>query len=67
VLIDQLTEISPGIFLVFTISKTPGTLELRELSLALRGPNGLSVIRGCIFFAAAFIWSARLMLRLTGS
>jgi 7,8-dihydropterin-6-yl-methyl-4-(beta-D-ribofuranosyl)aminobenzene 5'-phosphate synthase len=25
----------------------PGTLELRELSLALRGPNGLSVIVGC--------------------
>ena len=38
-LVDKLTEISPGIFLVFTISKTPGTLELRELSLALRGPR----------------------------
>src|SRR3989475_1601185 len=47
VLIDKLTEISPGIFIVFTISKTPGTLELRELSLALRGPDGLSVIVGC--------------------
>jgi 7,8-dihydropterin-6-yl-methyl-4-(beta-D-ribofuranosyl)aminobenzene 5'-phosphate synthase len=47
VLIDKLTEISPGIFLVFTISKTAGTLELRELSLALRGPNGLSVIVSC--------------------
>ncbi len=46
-LIDKLTEISPGIFMVFTISKTPGTLELRELSLALRGPDGLSVIVGC--------------------
>ena len=46
-LIDKLTEISPGIFLVFTISHTPGTLELRELSLALRGPNGLSIIVGC--------------------
>jgi len=46
-LVDKLTEISPGIFLVFTISKTPGTLELRELSLALRGPDGLSVIVGC--------------------
>jgi 7,8-dihydropterin-6-yl-methyl-4-(beta-D-ribofuranosyl)aminobenzene 5'-phosphate synthase len=47
VLIDKLTEISPGIFIVFTISKTPGTLELRELSLALRGPDGLSLIVGC--------------------
>lgn len=47
VLIDKLTEIFPGIFLTFTISKTPGTLELRELSLVLRGPEGLSVIVGC--------------------
>lgn len=47
VLVDKLTEISPGIFLVFTISKTPGTLELRELSLVLREPGGLSVIVGC--------------------
>ncbi|HLZ12003.1 MAG TPA: MBL fold metallo-hydrolase [Candidatus Acidoferrum sp.] len=47
VLVDKLTEISPGIFVVFTISKTPGTLELRELSLALRGPNGLSLVVGC--------------------
>jgi len=47
VLVDKLTEISPGIFIVFTISKTPGTLELRELSLVLRGSNGLSVIVGC--------------------
>jgi 7,8-dihydropterin-6-yl-methyl-4-(beta-D-ribofuranosyl)aminobenzene 5'-phosphate synthase len=47
VLVDKLTEISPGIFIVFTISKTPGTLELRELSLVLREPAGLSVIVGC--------------------
>lgn len=47
VLIDKLTEISPGIFLTFTVSKIPGTLELRELSLVLRGPNGLSVVVGC--------------------
>jgi 7,8-dihydropterin-6-yl-methyl-4-(beta-D-ribofuranosyl)aminobenzene 5'-phosphate synthase len=62
VLVDKLTEISPGVFLVFTISKTPGTLELRELSLALRGPEGLSLIVGCshpgieeILQAATFI------------
>jgi|SRR5690348_1777941 7,8-dihydropterin-6-yl-methyl-4-(beta-D-ribofuranosyl)aminobenzene 5'-phosphate synthase len=47
VLVDKMTEVSPGIFLTFTISKTPGTLELRELSLVLRGPDGLSVVVGC--------------------
>lgn len=47
VLVDKLTEISPGIFLILTISKTPGTLELRELSLVLKGPDGLSVVVGC--------------------
>jgi len=47
VLVDKQTEVFPGIFLVFTISKTPGTLELRELSLVLRGLDGLSVIVGC--------------------
>ena len=47
VLVDKQSEISPGIFIVFTISKTPGTLELRELSLVLRGPDGLSIIVGC--------------------
>lgn len=47
VLVDKLTEISPGIFVTSTISKTPGTLELRELSLVLRGPDGLSVVVGC--------------------
>ncbi|HEY6945828.1 MAG TPA: MBL fold metallo-hydrolase [Candidatus Acidoferrum sp.] len=47
VLIDKLTEISPGIFLTLAVSKTPGTLELRELSLVLRGPDGLSLVVGC--------------------
>lgn len=47
VLVDKLTEVSPGVFIVLTTSKTPGTLELRELSLVLRRPDGLSVIVGC--------------------
>lgn len=47
VLVDKMTEISPGIFLLLTVSKTPGTLELRELSLALREPDGLSLVVGC--------------------
>jgi len=47
VLVDTLTEIAPGVALVSTISKTPGTLELHELSLLLRTPAGLVVLVGC--------------------
>ena len=45
--VDSLTEIAPGIALVSTVSRTPGTLELRELSLVLRTPEGLVVFVGC--------------------
>jgi len=41
------TQVAPGIYLVPTISQTPGTLELRELSLALQTPKGLVLIDGC--------------------
>jgi 7,8-dihydropterin-6-yl-methyl-4-(beta-D-ribofuranosyl)aminobenzene 5'-phosphate synthase len=47
ILIDTLTEVAPGIFLVPTISKNPGTLELHELTLAIRGPQGLTLVDGC--------------------
>jgi len=47
VLVDTLTEIAPGVALVSTVSRTPGTLELHELSLVLRTPEGLVVIVGC--------------------
>lgn len=47
ILIDTLTEIAPGTFLVPTISKNPGTLELRELTLAIKGPQGLTLVDGC--------------------
>jgi len=40
-------EAAPGIYLIPTISQTPGTLELREVSLAIRGPDGLIVVDGC--------------------
>ena len=40
-------EAAPGIYLVPTVSQTPGTLELREVSLAIRGPEGLIVVDGC--------------------
>jgi 7,8-dihydropterin-6-yl-methyl-4-(beta-D-ribofuranosyl)aminobenzene 5'-phosphate synthase len=47
VLVDTLTEIAPGIAVVSTVSQTPGTLELHELSLVLRTPAGLVVVVGC--------------------
>jgi 7,8-dihydropterin-6-yl-methyl-4-(beta-D-ribofuranosyl)aminobenzene 5'-phosphate synthase len=45
--VDSVTEIAPGVSIISTVSKTPGTLELRELSLALRTPNGLILLVGC--------------------
>jgi 7,8-dihydropterin-6-yl-methyl-4-(beta-D-ribofuranosyl)aminobenzene 5'-phosphate synthase len=46
-LIDKTTEVMPGIFLIFTVSKIPRTLELPELTLALKGPTGLTFVDGC--------------------
>lgn len=46
-LIDTLTEVAPGVTIISTVSKNPGTLELRELSLALRGPEGIVLLVGC--------------------
>jgi 7,8-dihydropterin-6-yl-methyl-4-(beta-D-ribofuranosyl)aminobenzene 5'-phosphate synthase len=45
--VAKTTEVAPGIFLLPTISQAPGTLELRELSLAIKSPKGLIVIDGC--------------------
>ncbi len=45
--IDSLTEVAPGIYLISTVSDTPGTLELRELSLAIRTSKGLALVVGC--------------------
>jgi len=47
VLVNQLTEVSPGIFLVRTVSQKKGTLELPELTLAIKTPNGLLLVDGC--------------------
>ena len=47
VLVDKLTEVSPGIFLVRTVSQKKGTLELPELTLAIKRPNGLLLVDGC--------------------
>ncbi len=45
--VNQLTEVSPGIFLVRTVSQKKGTLELPELTLAIKRPNGLLLVDGC--------------------
>ncbi|MBV8672631.1 MAG: MBL fold metallo-hydrolase [Acidobacteriaceae bacterium] len=46
-LIDKNTEIAPGIHLITLVSDKPGTLELRELSLAINTPDGLVIVVGC--------------------
>jgi 7,8-dihydropterin-6-yl-methyl-4-(beta-D-ribofuranosyl)aminobenzene 5'-phosphate synthase len=46
-LVDKSTEIVPGIHLIALVSDKPGTLELRELSLAINGPDGLVIVVGC--------------------
>jgi 7,8-dihydropterin-6-yl-methyl-4-(beta-D-ribofuranosyl)aminobenzene 5'-phosphate synthase len=45
--VDSTTEIALGIFLVPTISQVTGTLELREIAMAIRGPQGLIILDGC--------------------
>jgi 7,8-dihydropterin-6-yl-methyl-4-(beta-D-ribofuranosyl)aminobenzene 5'-phosphate synthase len=47
VLVNQLMEVAPGIFVVPTVSQKKGTLEMPELTLAIRRPNGLLVVTGC--------------------
>ena len=46
-LIDKNTEIVPGMFLIALVSDSPGTRELRELSLAIKSPQGVILIVGC--------------------
>lgn len=45
--VDGFTEVAPDMAIVSTVSRTPGTLELRELSLAIRTPRGLVLLVGC--------------------
>ncbi len=47
ILVDKLTEVAPGIFLLYTVSSIPRTLELPELTLAIKGPHGLILVDGC--------------------
>jgi 7,8-dihydropterin-6-yl-methyl-4-(beta-D-ribofuranosyl)aminobenzene 5'-phosphate synthase len=46
-LVDKDTEISPDIHLIALVSDKPGTLELRELSLAINTPEGMVIVVGC--------------------
>jgi 7,8-dihydropterin-6-yl-methyl-4-(beta-D-ribofuranosyl)aminobenzene 5'-phosphate synthase len=46
-LIDKTTEIAPGTHLIALISDKPGTLELKELSLAIETPEGIVLVVGC--------------------
>lgn len=45
--VSQKTEVAPGIFILPGVSTTPGTLELKELSLAIKSPQGVILIVGC--------------------
>jgi len=46
-LVDKNVQIAPGIHLISLVSDKPGTLELRELSLALDTPDGMVIVVGC--------------------
>lgn len=46
-LVDKNTDIAPDIHLLTLVSDKPGTLELRELSLAINTPDGLVIVVGC--------------------
>jgi 7,8-dihydropterin-6-yl-methyl-4-(beta-D-ribofuranosyl)aminobenzene 5'-phosphate synthase len=46
-IITAMTEILPGFYVFSVRSDKPGTLEMNELSLAVRTPQGLAVVVGC--------------------
>ena len=45
--VSQRTEVAPGIFILPGVSTSPGTLELKELSLAIKSPQGVILMVGC--------------------
>ena len=45
--VKETGEIFPGFFVLTTRSEKPGTLEMNEVSLAIRTPKGLAVVVGC--------------------
>src|ERR1700722_3086247 len=46
-LVDKTAEIAPEIYLISLVSDKPGTLELHELSLAIKAPYGMVLVVGC--------------------
>lgn len=46
-IIRQTTEILPGFFVLTTRSEKPGTIEMNEVSLAIKTSKGLAVVVGC--------------------
>jgi 7,8-dihydropterin-6-yl-methyl-4-(beta-D-ribofuranosyl)aminobenzene 5'-phosphate synthase len=46
-LIDNSAEVMPGIHLITLVSTQPGSLEMRELSLAIKTPAGVVLVVGC--------------------
>lgn len=46
-LVSGNTEIAPNIHLITLVSDKPGTMELRELSLAINTPDGIVLVVGC--------------------
>ena len=46
-IVTATTEIFPGFFVFTTRSQKPGTVEMNEVSLAVRTPRGLAVLVGC--------------------
>jgi 7,8-dihydropterin-6-yl-methyl-4-(beta-D-ribofuranosyl)aminobenzene 5'-phosphate synthase len=46
-LIDKTTEVVPGITLIALVSDTPGTREMKELSLAINTADGIVLVVGC--------------------
>jgi len=46
-IVSGTAEIFPGFHIVSVQSQKPGTIEMNELSLAIRTPRGLAVVVGC--------------------
>lgn len=46
-IVTKTTEIFPGFYVITTQSQKPGTMEMNEVSLAMRTPKGLAVVVGC--------------------
>jgi 7,8-dihydropterin-6-yl-methyl-4-(beta-D-ribofuranosyl)aminobenzene 5'-phosphate synthase len=46
-IVTETTEIFPGFYVLTVASQKPGTVEMNELSLAVRTPKGLAIIVGC--------------------